>query len=94
MLGWRKVGRRLGLPAEALHEGPVDRELGEQDLEGHRPVEQQVLGQVHLRHTAPGDVADQFVAVVEDAGRGAFGPRGTSRPARLRHRSEPFTPGS
>ena len=63
-----EVGGGLGLPPEALDEGVVDRQLREQDLQRHRTVEQQVLGQVHLGHPAPGDVADQLVAVVEDLG--------------------------
>ena len=64
-----EVGRRLGLPAEPLHEGPVDGELGEQDLEGDRPVELAVHGPVDLRHAAAGDQVGQLVAPRVDAGR-------------------------
>ena len=51
-VGVREVGRRLGLPAEALHEGPVHRELGEEHLERDRAVQELVPGAVHLGHAA------------------------------------------
>jgi len=63
-----EVGGRLRLSTESPHEGLIDRELGEEDLEGHGAVEQQVFGQVHLGHAAPGYVADQLIAIVEDLG--------------------------
>ena len=46
----REVGGRLGFTAEALHEGAVDRELGEEHLQGHRAVEETVAGAVDLGH--------------------------------------------
>ena len=57
-----EVGRRLRLPAEALDEGAVDRELGEQHLEGDGPIELEVHGPVHLGHPAAGDQMGQLVA--------------------------------
>ena len=61
-VGMREVGRRLGLPTEALHEGAVDRELGEQDLEGDGPIELQVDGAVDLGHPATRHQVGQLVA--------------------------------
>ena len=68
-VGVREVGRGLGLPAEPLDEGAVDRELGEQHLEGDRAVEQAVVGPVDLGHAPAGDEVRQLVAVREDARR-------------------------
>ena len=65
-VGVGQVGGGLRFPAEPLDEGPVDRQLGEEDLDGDRPVEEEIPGQVHLGHPAPGDVADHLVAVAED----------------------------
>jgi hypothetical protein len=61
-----QIGRGPGLAAEALHERPVRRELGEQHLEGHRPVEQQIPRQVHLGHPTAREVADDLVSPGED----------------------------
>ena len=62
-----QLGRRLGLSAEALDEGRIDAQLGEEDLERHRPVEQLVVGPVDLGHAATGDQVRQLVATREDA---------------------------
>ena len=62
-VGVREVGGRLRLPAESLHEGPVDRELGEEHLQGHRAVQLAVTGPVDLGHASAGDEMRQFVAV-------------------------------
>ena len=64
-----EVGRRLGLPAEPLDERAVHRQLGKEDLERHRSVEQPVVGAVHLGHAAAGDQVVQFVALGEDTRR-------------------------
>jgi hypothetical protein len=63
-----EVGRRAGLPPEALDEGAVGGELGEEDLEGHGPVEQQVAGEIDLGHAAAGEVPHDLVAAGEDLG--------------------------
>ena len=68
-VGMGEVGGRLRLPAEPLHERTVDGQLGEQDLERHRPVEESVVGAVDLGHAAPGDQVIQLVALGEDARR-------------------------
>ena len=68
-VGVREVGGGLGLPAEPLDEGLVDRELGEEDLEGDRPIELAVHRPVHLRHAAAGDQVGQLVATGIDPWR-------------------------
>ncbi len=65
-VGVVEVGRRLRLAAEALDEVRVDGELGEQHLDRHRPVEQQVARQEHVGHAAAPDALLDFVAVVEN----------------------------
>ena len=62
-----QVGGGLGLAAEPLHEGPVDRQLGEEDLQGHGPVEQPVVGPVDLGHPPAGHQVGQLVAAGQDA---------------------------
>ena len=47
--------RGLGLAAEALDEAGVARELGQQDLDGDRAVEDGVDAAVDLRHPAGPD---------------------------------------
>ncbi len=64
-----EVGRGLSLTPEPLDEGAVDRQLGEEDLERHRPVEQPVVGAVDLGHAAACDEVVEFVALGEDARR-------------------------
>ena len=71
-VGVVQVGRGLGLAAEALDERRVLGVLGEQHLDRHRPVEQQVAGQVDVGHAAAGQLAMQLVAIVED-GRALVG---------------------
>ncbi len=66
MLGWLRLAAAGGLPAEALDEGLVAGVLGEHHLDRHRPVEEQVPGQVDVGHPALGELAVQLVAVVED----------------------------
>ena len=66
MLGCDEVGGGLGLTAEPLDEGPVDRQLGEQDLQRHGPVEQPVAGPVDLGHSPAGDQVRELVSVGED----------------------------
>ena len=51
-VGVVEVGGGRGLPAEALDEGRVRGELGEQHLDGDGPVEQLVAGQEDLGHAA------------------------------------------
>ena len=68
MAGVVEVGRGLGLPAEALDEGGVGGELGEQHLDRHGPVEHLVARQEDLGHAAPGDPSVQLVATVEHDG--------------------------
>ena len=67
-VGVGEVGGGLGLPAEPLDEGAVDRQLGEQDLEGDRTVEQAIVGAVDLGHPAPGDQMIELVALGEERG--------------------------
>jgi hypothetical protein len=65
-VGMVEVGRGLRLAAETLDEVRVDGELGEQHLDGHRPVEQLVARQEHVGHAAAPDALFEFVAVVEN----------------------------
>ena len=66
MLGWVKLAAALASLAEAGHERPVDGQLREQGLDCHRPVEEEVPGEVHLCHTAASDVPDDLVAIAEN----------------------------
>ena len=65
-VGVAEVGGRLGLAAEALDEVGVDGELGEQHLDRHLAVEQQVAGEEHVGHTAAPDPLVDLVAVVDE----------------------------
>ena len=67
-VGMVEVGRRLGLPTEALHEAGIARELIEQDLDRHRTIQQQVARQIHVGHTAAGDLPVELVPLVKDGG--------------------------
>ena len=60
-VGMGEVGGSLGLPPKALHERAIDRELGEQDLEGDGPVELAVHGPIDLRHATTGNQVGYFV---------------------------------
>ncbi|CAB4931186.1 unannotated protein [freshwater metagenome] len=64
-----EVGGGLGLTTEALNEQFVASVLGEQHLDGHRTIEQEVAGQIHVGHSTAGEFAVQFVAVVEHCRR-------------------------
>jgi hypothetical protein len=63
-----EVGRRGGLPPEPLDEGRIGGELGEQDLDGHRPVEELVAREEDLGHATAAEAAVQLVSAVEDLG--------------------------
>ena len=60
-IGVRQVRRCLCLAPEALDEGAVDRQLGEEDLEGDRPIELAVHGSVDLCHAAARDEMGRLV---------------------------------
>ena len=64
-VGVVEIGGRLGLPAEALDEVVVGRQLGKQHLEGDGPVEEGVARQVDLGHAAPREVPLGLVPVAE-----------------------------
>ena len=64
-VGVGQVGGGLGLATEALDEVRIGRELGEQHLDGHQAVEQQVARQEDVGHAAASDALLNFVAVVE-----------------------------
>ena len=68
----REVGGRLRLAPEALDERSVDRQLGEEDLYGHRTVQEAVVSAVNLGHSAAGDQVDQLVSP-RQGGSGAVG---------------------
>ncbi len=59
----REVGGRLRLATEPLHERTVDRELGEEHLQGHRAVQLAIPRPVDLRHTPTRDEMRQLVAI-------------------------------
>ncbi len=61
-VGVGQVGGGLGLPAEPLHKGLVDGELGKEDLEGDRPIELAVYRPIDLGHPTAGDQVGQLVA--------------------------------
>ena len=61
-----EAGRGLGLPPEALHEGGVLGQVGDEHLHRHRAVEELVVAQVDLGHPALGQVADDAVAAAQD----------------------------
>ena len=57
---------RLCFTTEPFDEVRIDRVLGEQHLDGHRTVEQQVAREVHVGHAAAPDALLEFVAVVQN----------------------------
>ena len=65
-VGVAEIRRRLGFPAEALDERPIDRQFGEQDLDRDRAVQEKISSQVDLGHPAAGNVVDHLIAVTED----------------------------
>ena len=64
-VGMAQVGGRLRLAPKALDEVRVDGELGEQHLDRHLAVEQQVAREEHVGHAAAPDALVDLVAVVE-----------------------------
>ena len=64
-VGVGQVGRRLGLAAEPLDEVRIGGELGEQHLDRHQTIEQQVAREEDVGHAAASDALLDFVAVVE-----------------------------
>ena len=56
----------LRLAPEPLDERGLARELGEQRLQRDRPVQRLIACEVHLGHTAPGDLTLDLIAVGED----------------------------
>lgn len=72
-VGVVQLGRRLDLPAKALHDGWVGQQFLADHLEGDLALHELVLGPVDHAHAAPPDAADQPVArVVGEAGGDAF----------------------
>ena len=65
-----QVGRRLRLAAEPLDEVGVGGELGEQHLDRHLAIEQQIARDEHVGHAAATDALVDLVAVVENDGVG------------------------
>ena len=61
-----QVGGRLGLPSESLHEAGIVGELVEEDLDGHRAIQEEVARQVDVGHAASGDLPVKFVPAVEN----------------------------
>ena len=57
----------LGLPTEALDKGIAGGELPVEDLDSDVAAEASVEGDVHVRHTAAGDMGDEGVAIRQDA---------------------------
>ena len=72
-----EVGRRLCLTAEAFDEGLIAGVLGEEHLDRHRTVEQEIACEVHVGHAAAGELAMELVSIIEDCGGGR---RVTHRP--------------
>ena len=66
-VGMRQVGGGLGLAPEALDEGAVDRQLGEEHLERDGPIELAIHGAVDLGHAAAGDQVGHLIAARIDA---------------------------
>ena len=64
--GMVQVGSSLGFPTEPGNKGWFSSELREQNLDRNRPVQQLILGQEHVSHTASGDSPMQFVPSVQD----------------------------
>jgi hypothetical protein len=73
----REVGGGGGLAAEALDEVRVGGVLGEQDLDGHGPVEQAIAREEDVGHAASTEAAVDLVAIVEDGAVGC-GHRGST----------------
>ena len=68
-VGVVEVGGRARLPAEALDERPVGRELGKEDLERDRTIQEEVSREEDLRHSAPGKVLHDLIPTVVNTQR-------------------------
>ena len=68
-VGVAELRGRTSLLVEALHEHRVGQELAGQDLDGDKPVEAELLGEVHGRHGTGTELAHDLVA--GDPQRGA-----------------------
>ncbi len=66
---WGEAGGTYFIVMEYVDGRPLSMLLREDGpLLADRAVEEQILGQVHLRHTATGDVPDHLVPVAENSG--------------------------
>jgi len=63
----RQVGSCLGLAPESLDEGLIVGELRMEHLDGNLPAEEQILTPIDIGHAAAGQMAQQPVAVGENA---------------------------
>jgi hypothetical protein len=72
-VGVGQGGGEAGLAPEAIAQLGRGGEVGAQDLDRHRPVEQPVVAAVDLRHPPAGDQRADFVALVEDEARPPVG---------------------
>ena len=61
-----QVGRGLRLPPEALDERGVGGEVGEQDLDRHRPIEQAITSEEDIGHPTAREASLELVPAVED----------------------------
>ena len=64
-VGMAQPGGTAGLGLEAAPEGLVGGQAGVQDLDGHRPPQHVVLGQIHGRRGARPEGTDQEIAVTQ-----------------------------
>jgi hypothetical protein len=79
-----RVGERRGVsgfPSEALDELPVLGVVVLQQLEGHVPIEDLVVGQVDIRHASAAHQASELVSLVDE-----------SLPHKANHTRRGFTP--
>ena len=59
----REIRGRLGLATEPLHEQRIGAQLGVENLEGNRTVQQQVLRTVNHRHPAASNQVRDLVPI-------------------------------
>ena len=68
-VGMVEVGGGLSFATEALDEEFIAGVFGEEHLDRHGAIKQEVAGQIHVGHATAGEFAMQFVAVVEHCRR-------------------------
>jgi hypothetical protein len=88
-VGVGEPGRRRGLAQEAGADGGVGGELRMQELHRHRPVENPVVSQVDLAHTAGAEQPPQLIPAGDQAGPSRYPGGRVTRWGHVHHQRSP-----